>query len=203
MASALTVAPLGCAAGVDADSDGDDGASFLDPDAALMMAAMTGDLDAASVAIARGGLPTRSNVHGISPLLVVCGGVGPPPLLRALLRAPGVDVDTRDASGWTPLIYVASSGIVSLVDELLSAGADVNAVATDRGWTAVTRAAYRGHAPTLVRLLAVGGDATARADGRTALEWAVEGGHADAAAVLRDHVAGGLGAAAALNRELQ
>ena len=146
----------------------------------LFLATMTGDVDAARDAIVAGANVDHANSHGMTPLLVVSGGVGPPSMMELLILA-GADVNRADLSGWSALIYVCSSGQMPLVDLLLAAGANVHhCAAADRGWTPLTRAAYRGHAAIVTRLLRAGADPhLSITEGRTALEWATAHAHTE------------------------
>jgi TonB family protein len=82
-----------------------------------------------------------------------------------------------DASGWTPLMYAASSYGDSVVSEMLKAGARVNAHST-RGETALMASAVTGMADK--DLLDAGADVNAVNDvGMTALMLLVQRGHPD------------------------
>ena len=145
---------------------------------------MLGDVEAAQAALEAGAGVNHANAHGMTPLLVCCGGLGPPRLVELLISA-GADVNQADTSSWSPLIYVASSGQLPLLELLLRAGADVHAAAErDRGWSALTRAAYRGHASVVHRLLTAGAQPGWETEGRTAAQWAAAGPHAEVEAVL-------------------
>ncbi len=156
-----------------------------DPTSSLFLAAMTGDTERAIAALDAGAPAASRNAHGLSPLHVVAGGVGPPALLTALLAA-GVAVDSEDSEGWTALIYVASSGQLALLELLLAGGANPHHQARVRGWTALTRAAYRGQAGAVRLLLKAGARASDTTEGKTALEWAREMGHAEAVLALTE-----------------
>jgi hypothetical protein len=87
-----------------------------------------------------------------------------------------------DASGWTPLMYAASSFGDSLVSEMLEAGAKVNA-RSKRGETALMASAVTGMADE--DLLNAGADVNAVNDvGVTALMMLVQGGEPDEIAAL-------------------
>ncbi|MCI4568507.1 ankyrin repeat domain-containing protein [Lysobacter sp. CFH 32150] len=73
------------------------------------------------------------------------------PLLRDLI-AKGVDVESRDERGSTPLILAAYYGRLGIVDVLLEAGADPNA-ADARGNTALMGALFKGETAVAERLL--------------------------------------------------
>src|SRR3546814_900309 len=64
----------------------------------------------------------------------------------------GVDLHLRCADGFTALMTAAGLGLPELVDQLLGAGADVNAVEPRMGASALHLAAQSGN-PHVVRLL--------------------------------------------------
>jgi cytohesin len=77
----------------------------------------------------------------------------------------------------TPLHAAATGGHAAVVQVLLDAGADPNAVQTGQ-WTALHAAAERGHAEVVALLLAAGGDRGAlSASGKRAADLAGEKGH--------------------------
>ena len=63
----------------------------------------------------------------------------------------GVDVESRNRYGWTPLMYAAESGHVDIVRLLLDHGANIHSK-NDCGNTALHRAAFNGH-DEVVKLL--------------------------------------------------
>ncbi|KAM3957044.1 histone-lysine N-methyltransferase G9a [Aphomia sociella] len=71
---------------------------------------------------------------------------------RALLAAPQIRVDERDAGGWTPLVWAAEHSHPELVRLLLSAGADATS-ADNEGNAAVHWCALGGHPDALLQLL--------------------------------------------------
>lgn len=75
--------------------------------------------------------------------------------IRAWLDA-GNKVDVRSWSGWTPLMVAASRGQQTLVDLLLSAGADASAVAEQHGYTPLALAAQKGYVEVTRALLVAG-----------------------------------------------
>ena len=99
-----------------------------------------------------------------------------------LSRFPGLDVNTADSGGKTPLMYAATlPSFVSLMDRLLRAGADVNARAAN-GWTALIYAVFANQFDNVVSLIEAGADVDARTDdffGKTPLIIAAEKGHFD------------------------
>jgi ankyrin repeat protein len=85
--------------------------------------------------------------------LVFAGDAG---ALRDRLSA-GASPNSRDARGWTPLMFAAMSGKTEIVELLLSAGADVNARAAD-GSSALLEAALWRHDDVVELLLKSGAD---------------------------------------------
>lgn len=94
----------------------------------------------------------------------------------------GVDVNTRNENGWTPLHFAARSGSSVVVRTLLERGAEVDARvgvgSNERGWTALMIALYRYNdmpsnnesAEIVKALLAKGADVNVSGqDGKTAL----------------------------------
>jgi ankyrin repeat protein len=127
--------------------------SLEEANSALFFATMTGSVDEAREALEVGGAsPLHANKHGLTPLHVCAGGVGPAEMLR-LLIAHGADVNGADLAGWTPLVLVSSTGQVHLLDILVEAGADPNLSGAD----ARARGA-RERDPSLAAAAAAGAD---------------------------------------------
>ena len=98
--------------------------------------------------------------------------------LVTLLLAHGADVNSRDQSGWTPLMRAAMKGHVEAVRVLLNHGAEVNAQENGEAWTALHWATARGHADVVALLLSHGADYSLRTqDGMTPLMLAMKEGH--------------------------
>jgi len=104
----------------------------------------------------------------------------------------GTNVNERDDYGWTPLHYAARWGHKEIAELLITAGADVNAK-TDDGETPLHRAASEGHKEIVELLIAKGADMNAKDKGlglvfaNTPLDYAVDEGYTDIAALLRKH----------------
>ena len=152
-------------------------AAALESDNDLFMACMVGDEEGVVGALASGANPNFYNPHGITPVHVICGGVGPAASLQHLLDA-GADVDCMDPNLWTPLIYVASSGQLPLFNILVAGGGKISHESKD-GWSPLSRAAYRGHAHIVERLLQLGAPVSPRA-----IELATQEGHTHVLALL-------------------
>jgi len=89
----------------------------------------------------------------------------------------GVDINARNAYGWTALMHATRVGHEDLVNLLLNHGADVNAQSDD-GWTALMRAAVKDHEKIAGILLKHGARVDLRDEGKaTALHWAARKGH--------------------------
>ena len=84
----------------------------------------------------------------------------------------GIPVDEKNANGVTPLHHAAYGGSHSCLTELLSQGANVNAVTADKG-TPLHYGAVRGNHRCLQILLTHGANVNAQdKDGMTALHFA-------------------------------
>ncbi len=95
-------------------------------------------------------------------------------IAEKLLENPQVDPDSRDAEGWTALMYAARSENQDLVLLLLKANAALDLRNRD-GETALIVAVRRGNVEAARQLLMAGALVDARdARGRSALDWAVE-----------------------------
>jgi ankyrin repeat protein len=98
-------------------------------------------------------------------------------IVRLLLEREGVDADSKDSDGGTPLSRAAFNGHEAVVRLLLEKGADITAK-DGRGVTALHLAAATGHEAVMRLLLQKGTDVAAK-DGRgvTALHLAAANGH--------------------------
>jgi TonB family protein len=89
-----------------------------------------------------------------------------------LLSNPDVNPDSRDADGWTALMYATRTDDPHLVKLLLKAKVDLE-IANREGETALLVAARRGNVEAARQLLMAGADVGAKdRRGRTALDWA-------------------------------
>src|SRR4029453_19455025 len=88
-------------------------------------------------------------------------------------------VKAANRYGITPLYLACVNGNAVIIERLLKAGADANAVATE-GETALMTAARTGNVDAVKVLLAHGADVNAKENwhGETALMWAVSEKHA-------------------------
>jgi uncharacterized protein DUF6438/ankyrin repeat protein len=104
---------------------------------------------------------------GVTPLMCAASQAGG--MLPGLLRP--ADINARDSSGWTPLMYAAYSGDDQVLAQLLAVGAEPKAVSTMR--QTVMMAAVSGYpwsAAKMSRLKAAGCDINATdSTGATAL----------------------------------
>lgn len=108
------------------------------------------------------------------------------------LLSRGVDVNTKDKEGWTPLMMAAndSNSMPLVLRTLLDHGANVNAQCICSGWlaggwTALMLAAYGGHDDIVKILVAKPSNVNLKNnEGRTALAVASDRGHADVVRTL-------------------
>lgn len=108
-----------------------------------------------------------------------------------ILLQSGEDINarlTKDAPGWTALMFAANKGKGELVIYLISRGADVNNRA-DNGRTALMCAAKRGYKKIVEILLQHGADAAVTdKSGNSALSLAKKKGHKEIVALLENAV---------------
>ncbi|MEW6164444.1 MAG: ankyrin repeat domain-containing protein [Pseudomonadota bacterium] len=157
----------------------------LDPDfegrligTGLMIGAWEGNIPLMELFLARGADIHRANRFGETALMLAAWKDR-----RAALRwllAHGAQAN-RPAHEWTALHYAAFAGHGALVDDLLAAGADVNARSTN-GSTVVMMAAREGHLAVARQLLAAGANPALKNDfGDDAVAWAMRQGNYDIA----------------------
>ncbi|KAH6874837.1 ankyrin repeat-containing domain protein, partial [Coprinopsis sp. MPI-PUGE-AT-0042] len=127
--------------------------------------------------------------------LMCAAAAGHTEIVKLLVRLPGININKRDGRGSTALIHAVDGGHTEVVKELLSAREiDVNqACYCARFWgpheaqsTALIVAARKGHINIVKQLLEVPGinvNAVSRS-GKTALSWALIGGHKEIADLL-------------------
>lgn len=107
------------------------------------------------------------DLHGLSPLLYACAVYDEELGERILKECSGkIDVNERDAHGYTPLHHAAAAGLAGLASALLVAGSDVNARTEDMsvqfgsfqsgGMTPLHLAAQEGNSEICTLLLASG-----------------------------------------------
>ena len=107
---------------------------------------------------------------------------------QTFLKRGGVDVNKRDESGNTPLIYACLKGARDLVKILLDNGADAG-LGNQKNRTPLHFAAQSGNFQVMAMLLDAGADVNSTDnDGVTALMTLALNGKTDAALKLMEHV---------------
>ena len=97
----------------------------------------------------------------------------------------GVNINTRNIIGETPLMEAAEKGYTEIVELLLNKRVNIN-ISNVKNITALSKAAYNGHTD-IVKLL-VNADATLNTrdrDGKTALTYAFENEYKDIVKILK------------------
>ena len=95
------------------------------------------------------------------------------------------DVNAKDPLGRTVLMYAADRGHVECVEELISAGADVNCVEETKQITALMLAARAGCYDCVYELVTKGAVVNTKdLEGKTACMYAEEKGHSDSVAII-------------------
>jgi len=113
--------------------------------------------------------------------LIQAVSYGQAEVVRQLLAAPGIDVNTVNDKGYTALMVAAEMGEAEAVRQLLAApGIDVNTV-NDKGYTALMYAAEEGQTIVVMQLLAAPdiNMYLKNADGMTAWLIAIDGRYED------------------------
>lgn len=107
-----------------------------------------------------------------------------------LLIHAGANVKAANRFGMTPLALACTNGNASIVEALLKAGEDANAVVSATGDTALMVAARTGKTDAINVLLNHGADVNkTNSEGQTPLMWAAAAKNAAAVKVLIDHKA--------------
>ena len=94
--------------------------------------------------------------------------------VRALLCRGSIDIDQGCPKGWTPLVWATAEGHSSIVETLLSHGANTS-IAADKGITPLYLATETEHLAATEKLVTAGADLEAAdVEGRTPLHWAAQ-----------------------------
>ncbi|MBC8217089.1 MAG: ankyrin repeat domain-containing protein, partial [Planctomycetes bacterium] len=140
----------------------------------LHIAVSEGNRDLARFLVSKGA--TALELH-----LAVC--LGDLARVKSLVEE-GVDVDTKDESGWTPLYWAASTAEEEVAEFLIGKGAGID-VRANNNCTPLHQAAFVGAAQLASLLISKGADSNARDEGNgTPLHSAAEGGHKDVVELL-------------------
>lgn len=157
----------------------------LDPDfegsligTGLMIGAWEGNIPLMELFASRGADLQRVNRFGETALMLAAWKNRREAMRWLLARGASVNRDDRE---WTALHYATFAGNENVAEDLLAAGANVNARSTN-GSTVVMMAAREGHAALARRLLAVGANPALKNDfGDDAVAWAMRQGNFDIA----------------------
>ncbi len=157
----------------------------LDPDfeghligTGLMIGAWEGNIPLMELFLERGADLQRSNRFGETALMLAAWKNRRVAMQWLLDHGAKPNRPERE---WTALHYAAFAGHANLVDDLLGAGADVNARSTN-GSTVVMMAAREGHAALAERLLVAGANPLLKNDyDDNAVAWAMRQGNYDIA----------------------
>lgn len=102
--------------------------------------------------------------------------------------AHGADVHTTNSIGMTPLMHAAFEGRMDVVNALIDAGVDVDAISDVHENTAFMYASLSNNIPILATLIAAGADAShANLTGYNALMWATHTDRPEAVTFLLDY----------------
>jgi ankyrin repeat protein len=114
-------------------------------------------------------------------------GMGMIESVNRMLLIKGIEIETKDKNGNTPLIIAAMYGHVEICKLLLDHGAKIESK-DDNGFTPLLSACQNGHLSVISLLIARGADVEARTnDGITPLMNAAYYGHVEICKLLLDH----------------
>ncbi|MGQ9830566.1 MAG: ankyrin repeat domain-containing protein [Thermochromatium sp.] len=151
---------------------------------ALIESSEQGDLNTVEQLLARHRQPDVRDGCGWTPLMKAALN-GHAAIVERLLQA-GAQVDAMDTGGYTAMMLAASNNHAAIVERLLEAGATVDHQESTRGWTALIWAAKQGHSATVRTLLEHQANPNIKDfDGKTAADWAREGGYTEILALLQ------------------
>ena len=126
------------------------------------------------------------NTDGETPLLEATYG-GHKNIVE-LLISKGADVNMKDDLGFTPVLWAAREGHKEIVELLISKGANLNARGRIIGATTLHYAAVNGHKEIVKILIKNAADFNSKdMAGQTPLNFAIDEGMDEIAALLRKH----------------
>lgn len=115
-----------------------------------------------------------------APIHSACSKSGDNTSILISLLSEGADPNAATSSGATPLILATKYQLVNIVDILLSLQLSTLDSQTDRGWTPLMIAVHTQNMSILQSLLRAGCNIySTDNNGRTALEWALQGGNSE------------------------
>jgi uncharacterized protein len=124
-------------------------------------------------------LPPLPSKERLVELMMDAARSGREDVIPALLSV-GVQLECRDANGYTPLVLASYNGHKSTTDLLLARGADANSADDDRGNTALMGVSFKGYDEIARLLIDAGADVNRRNHaGQTALMMAALFGKTD------------------------
>lgn len=151
------------------------GAKAADGTTGLWVAAEQGHSDIVHFLLTSGADPNANRETDRVTAVYIAAQNGHAKTVAVLCEA-GAEVNARKASGASPLYIAAQQGSVEVVRILLAHGAEANK-RCGRGLTPLMIAAYQRNDACVAELLHHGADPWMKAQGHSALDWAVAVGY--------------------------
>ena len=152
----------------------------------LMLAAQNGHVQIVELLLKRGAHINLQNSRG-NTALSSAANHGRERMVDVLLQH-GAEMNPQD-SAWAALAAAAQGGKERVLDLLLRRGAEIDLQNKINGGTALMHGACFNRPAVVLRLLRAGADMTLRdAVGKTALQIAMEDGHAECVQAFRTHL---------------
>lgn len=151
-------------------------------------AALNGDIQTVQSELIAGVDVNAASLNGQNQTALMLAAYNGHKKLVEMLIVHGGNVNAKDATNRTALMYCCSGPFPETTQILLDKGAEVNIIDNNERWTALMFAAAEGHLENVKLLLGQGADYKLKdTDGDTAASFAVNNGHSQVAKMIEEH----------------